>query len=92
MNQITSESHQNLSNVIELAKSKLNDGLSKLETARLIFPQIEQLSTQEIVDVLIKGCGLNEPTAKSYRFMIRRHNRMAREKVSETNNKAPGIA
>ena len=91
MNQINSEPNQNLINFIEMAKSRLNSGVSKLDTARYIFPQIEHLSAKQMVEVFMKGCDLTTHTAKSYRFIIKRDDRLAKEKLVETNNKSAGL-
>lgn len=88
MDQINSESNQNLTNFIELAKSQLNSGASKLNAARSIFPQIDHLSAREMVEVFMKGFDLRMHTAKSYRFIIKRDDRLAKEKMVETNNKS----
>jgi hypothetical protein len=88
MNQINSEPNQNLINFIEMAKSRLNIGVSKLDAARYIFPQIDHLSAKQMVEVFMKGFDLRMHTAKSYRFIIKRDDRLAKEKLVETNNKS----
>lgn len=91
MDQINSKSNQDLANFIELAKSHLNSGVSKLNAARYIFPQIEHLTAREMVEVFMKGFDLRMHTAKSYRFIIKRDDRLAKEKMLEINNKSTDL-
>ena len=92
MNQISSNQEDGLSHVIAVAQSKRIEGFSKLHTARHIFPDIQHLPSKVIIHTFMEGCALKKTTATSYRFMIKRENTKALQRMYENEDKGIGSA
>lgn len=90
MDLMNSNQDEVLLSTIEVARSKRLEGFSKLQTARYIFPKIQNFASKDIVRAFMEGCDLIKTTATSYRFMIRRENSKALQTIYENEDKGIG--